>query len=82
MGTADVVTGPINIANPTEFTILQLTCRLLSLPDLAPALCTDRCRKRIRASGNRISLWRRMYYSGNPLNRGTVTSSTLGTSVH
>jgi UDP-glucuronate decarboxylase len=31
MGSADTVTGPINIGNPTEFTILQLASQVIEL---------------------------------------------------
>jgi UDP-glucuronate decarboxylase len=31
MGTADRITGPINIGNPTEFTILQLASQVIEL---------------------------------------------------
>jgi len=31
MGTADTITGPINIGNPTEFTILQLALQIIEL---------------------------------------------------
>ena len=31
MGSADVVTGPINLGNPTEFTILQLASQVIEL---------------------------------------------------
>jgi UDP-glucuronate decarboxylase len=56
MNSADDVTGPINIGNPKEFTILELAELVIALtgsrsPDLAPASSIARGRRMIRGSG-------------------------------
>ena len=54
MDTDDSVTGPINIGNPGEFTMLRARRPWCSAsPARAPRSCTGPCRRTIRSSGGR-----------------------------
>ena len=63
MDTPDEFTGPVNLGNPTEFTIAELArAGHRSSPIRARGSCSGRCRRTIRASASRIqvSLRRRL----------------------
>ena len=59
MDTPDDVTGPINIGNPGEFTMLELARQVIAADRFASrSSCSSRCRPTIRSSAGPTSAWR------------------------
>jgi nucleoside-diphosphate-sugar epimerase len=54
MNSPDDVTGPINIGNPKEFTILELAALVIELTGSHSRICIDRARRTTRANVVRI----------------------------
>ena len=69
METKPQIVGPINLGNPTEFTMRQLAELILELTDFAPKSCIERCRKMTHVKGDRTSAKRRGFLAGSQLSR-------------
>lgn len=69
METPDTVTGPINIGNPDEFTILQLAKNVIELTDSQSKSFTCRYRSTIPNNENQISAKPESCLTGNQLRR-------------
>jgi len=74
MATDDAVTGPINIGNPVEFTILELAQTILELTGSRSRTSTARWRKTIRNSGAPTFRWQ-------PANSGGLRASSSSTAL-
>ncbi len=59
-GHARSVTGPINIGNPAEFTILQLAAQVIDITGSRSKIVHRRSRRTTRASGSLTSRWLKM----------------------
>ncbi len=59
------VTGPVNLGNPNEFTILELANEVLDLVGARPSWCASRCRRMIRASASPTSAAPASNWTGN-----------------
>lgn len=66
--------GPVNIGNPTEFTMLQLAEMVLKLVGSISKSYFNRCPWMIRNSVSRISLWLNLNLAGNPRSRLKMAS--------
>ena len=66
MDTEAGFTGPVNIGNPVEFTMLELAEKVLQLVGgRSQARATSRCRRTTRASASPISRWPGTSSAGN-----------------
>ena len=74
MATDDAVTGPINIGNPVEFTILELAQTILELTGSRSRTSTARWRKTIRNSAAPTFPWQ-------PANSGGLRASSSSTAL-
>jgi UDP-glucuronate decarboxylase len=52
MATKDSVTGPVNIVNPTEFTILELAPQIIAMIGSRSRIVTGRCQTTILCCGS------------------------------
>ena len=66
MESDDSVTGPINLGNPTEFSVRELAEQLLAKLGRTQALFWNRCLRTIRGSASRISARHGNCSAGNP----------------
>lgn len=57
MNSPDDLTGPVNLGNPGEFTMIELAETILELTGSRSALVHEGCRRMTPSSGNRISAW-------------------------
>lgn len=54
MNTPDDFSGPVNLGNPGEFTILELAKTIIAMTGSSSEIVFSRCRPMIRCSDNRI----------------------------
>ena len=81
MNTPDEFTGPINIGNPREFTMLNWPNSCSNLPDRKASSFSNRCRATIRVSVSPTSRWPSRCSAGRrPPNSSRVSSAQFGIS--
>ena len=66
MNTGDEFTGPVNIGNPNEFTILELAEKVIRLTGSKGKGHSTPCRRMIRCSVSPTSPWPEKNLTGNP----------------
>ena len=69
MASAESVTGPINIGNPAEFSILELAKPIIDLTGSASHIVIGRCRRTTRGNGGPTYRWRRNSFPGRRRSR-------------
>jgi UDP-glucuronate decarboxylase len=65
MDTPANITGPVNIGNPSEFTILELAQMVVSLIGSRSKSFIGHCQRMIRSNASRTSRWHRNYLIGS-----------------
>ena len=78
MDTDDDFTGPVNIGNPGEFTILELAEKVIAAIGNDSKIVNMRCPMTIPHDGDRIFLWLKKNSTGN--RRSTSTKAWSGRS--
>ena len=66
MNTAHDVTGPVNLGNPDEFTMLELAKKVLTLTGSDAPIETARCRPTTRSAASRTSAAPATCSTGSP----------------
>ena len=64
MDSPESFTGPVNLGNPSEFTVLELAEKIISLTGSRSKIDPARFRLTILSSASRISAWRRRSSTG------------------
>jgi len=66
MNSADGLTGPVNLGNPIEYTMLELAETILDFPTQIANWSTSHCLRMIHARGNQIFRWQAPRWIGRP----------------